>query len=275
MLHRSLNVVVPLAFGLTLLLVLTGVVKAVGPRITQADCCPVEITEPGTYSLGIDATLFNSTDTPAIHIHDVSNVIFGCEFGGPLARGALQNSSIQGPGRAVPSSVGILVERAGAVGEQIVVQDCAVTDFNEGIAVKDSVNVLIRRNRVERNKADGIDFDNVHISGIESNFARANEEDGIDIDRSNFIALTSNTATANAANGFDVSNSDNLTFTLNASTNNGQNARLPPRLDQGFGFFLFRANDNLFMSNRTGGNRRQPFLQQESVRNSFMGNIFP
>jgi parallel beta-helix repeat protein len=266
-LHRSLKVAPFFAFVLALLLILIpGRVKALGPLITQADCCPVEITEPGQYTL--DEQLVVRGTTAGIHIHDVSNVTVFCEFGGPFS-GALQSSSVKGPDIAIETSIGILVERATAVR----VDSCAVTDFFEGFGLRDASAVILQRNRAERNLNDGFDIDRSNNNIFTMNKAQENGEDGVDLDHSSVNVIEVITSSRNGANGFDVSDSNFNTFRMNTVNNNGRDQTTLSNLDKGNGFFLLRSNFNTFGDNSTMQNRRA-FRQRESIANVFMFNTF-
>jgi parallel beta-helix repeat protein len=178
-----------LALALTLLLGVSGPVNAAQATfITQADCCPVTITQPGTYVL--DEQLTVTGNTPGIEI-SVSNVVLFCEFGGcvgsarecgPSGAGVIV-PSIKGPGQVgvnSPTSIGIVVRNS----SNVTVDSCTVTNFTEGFGLRDSNGNLFQNNRAEFNR-DGFDLDNSNQNAFLRNMVRLNGSDGIDLDNSN------------------------------------------------------------------------------------------
>ena len=227
-----------LALALTLLLGVSGPVNA-ATVITQNDCCPVMINDPGIWILG--ARLMVSAGTSGIVI-GADNVSLFCD--GETIRGdAIGNFE---PGDGI-----VLTNRM-----LVTVDDCRVQNFRQGIVLTGSSFNVFRANQVGGNREDGFDLNNSNSNVFIGNRAGANGR----------VLIPGTEPHGNS--GFDLNNSNSNVFTGNVATQNGN-----VETGTGDGFSLNGSEMNVLVDNRASMNRGNGFrLENMSNLNTIMGN---
>ena len=180
-----------------------------------------------------------------------------------------------------------LVSRTG-----VTIENCTVTNFDDGIQINESHNNTFTNNEAHNNIQEGFDIEGSNLNNFIQNTSRDNGRDGFDIGDSNNNVFTENVATQNGTsgdggNGFELDNCSDNTFTSNTANNNALHGfsldASPGNTFEGNtannntrrGFQIETSNNNIFRNNNASGNIIEDARQDNnSIGNEFCGNDF-
>jgi len=141
-------------------------------------------------------------------------------------------------------------------GSNNIIKNCNVSQFEYGISISSSNNILID-NTANYNNRSGIGAGSNNI--LTGNTANYNGENGISTSDNNI--LTGNTATHNGENGIYLYESTNNTLTQNTANHNSND-----------GIYLYESTNNTLTNNEADNNMNGIELDYRSHDNELTGN---
>ncbi|MCK4635121.1 MAG: DUF1565 domain-containing protein, partial [Candidatus Aenigmarchaeota archaeon] len=160
------------------------------------------------------------------------------------------------------SDYGIYLDDTGDGSNNNTVNNCVITDFNEGFYIKSSSNNTLTNNTANSNGYGFLLSSSADNNTFTNNTANSNSNGGFFLSSSSNNTFTNNTANSNAGNGFYISGGDYNT--LNSNTANSNNN----------GIYLYDSSDlNALLNNTISSNARGLRIELSSG-NQLNDNLF-
>jgi parallel beta-helix repeat protein len=144
----------------------------------------------------------------------------------------------------------------------VIVENCHVTNFGDGIALNGTRRSVFRQNLVDRNTDEGFDLEGSDGNIFLRNTVKENGSDGFDLEDSHENFFEDNEVTQNRVDGIELDFCHNNTFEGNTVSGNGNH-----------GFSLDFSQANIFKRNIANNNRDVGFeIENASNDNTLIAN---